>query len=122
MPFNFTGNNIKDLQAYLIQKSKAMKVQKKAVLDIIQPWYNQAENSSSEIERKQMQKELIDLGCFIHAFDNSIRITNGLREKPDFEAKCKEDENGKQVRYSPNNETIELTKHWKLVTITLLKK
>lgn len=85
MPFNFTENNIEDLQAYLTQKSEAMKAEKNAVLDIIQLWYKQAENIKSEIEKKQKQKELIDLGCFIHTYNNSIQITNGLREKPDFE-------------------------------------
>lgn len=94
MPFNYTGNNIKDLQTYLKQKNEAMQAEKKAVMEIIQPWYQIAEeNSISENERKQKQKELIDLGCFIHAFNNSIQITNGLREKPDFEVKL----NGKKI-------------------------
>lgn len=85
---------MKDLKSFLKQKSKALKAEKKAVLNIIQPWYQQAEeNSSSVIERKQKQKELIDLGCFIHAFDDSIQITNGLREKPDFEVEM----NGKNI-------------------------
>lgn len=86
MPFNFSNNNMKDLQAFLKQKNEVLKARNKAVMDIIQPWYQIAEdNSSSEIEKKQKQKELVDLGCFIHTYNNSTQITNGLCEKPDFE-------------------------------------
>lgn len=76
-----------------------MKAEKKAVLDIIQPWYQQVKkNSKSENERKQKQKELIELGCFIHSFDDTIKIINGLRERPDFEVEWKNQKIGIELR------------------------
>lgn len=45
--------------------------------------------------------------CVLAGLSAQLPVVVKIDKIPD------EDENGKQVRYSPNNETIELTKHWK---------
>ena len=82
MGINANNPNLIEL---LLEQSKKLQEDRKVVLSKINPWLEILEMSSqSKIEKKQKQKEIIDIGNFIHYFDSSIEIEDALGESPDF--------------------------------------
>ena len=69
----------------LSEQFKKLKEDKVIILSRIQPWLDKLEKSNySKIEKKQKQKEIIDVGNFIHFFDSKLVIENALSESPDI--------------------------------------
>ncbi len=59
--------------------------EKTGIKKIINYWLDTISNSNhSENDKTKKEKELIDLGAFLHFYDNKIEILDGNRECPDF--------------------------------------
>lgn len=85
MNFNWTGENNEAFKEYVEKSSAQMKEHKKFVHELIDPWLEDMKHSAmSDNDKKQKQKELIDLASFIQMHDPTVKIIDGLSEKPDF--------------------------------------
>lgn len=74
-----------DLMAFLKNRTNQIKSEKDFIHSKIDSWLTLVENGlSSTIEKKQKEKELIDLGKFILCFNESIEIVDAICESPDF--------------------------------------
>ena len=69
----------------ILEQMNLLQVEKSRILSKIQPWLEKLTNSHlSDIEKRQKEKEIIDVGHFLYYLDKNIDIQDAITEIPDF--------------------------------------
>lgn len=73
--------NLKDLQDFFKKRNQAVREENKEITQIIGPFLDEIEkSSSSESEKEKQKKQVIHIGKFIQLFDNKINIESTFPE------------------------------------------